>query len=331
MAQTRLLIVVGAPGTDEYKEQFQSWAEGWQSAGEKGQCQTQTIGGGETVTDGDAKNSTDMDRLESAFSKLAETDEDAWIVLIGHGTFDGKSSKFNLNGPDVLAMQMKNWLDQRDAYIKKTMMANDKNAQDDDTAKAQRVPRTMIINCASASGPFINKLGGKNRIVVTATKSGYQFNFARFGKFMSEAINDPSVDLDKDQQTSLLEAFLAASRETQLFYESEGRLATEFALLDDNGDGKATPAEWFQGTRAVRRAKDGTPADGLRSNQVFLIRNDDELKLSDEQLALRDQLEASLEELRERKKAMSPRSYYQTVEPILIQLARLYAEAETKK
>ncbi len=45
------------------------------------------------------------------------------------------------------------------------------------------------------------------------------------------------ADLDKDGQVSLLEAFLIASRRTLEFYKVEGRIATEHALIDDNGDG----------------------------------------------------------------------------------------------
>jgi len=60
----------------------------------------------------------------------------------------------------------------------------------------------------------------------------------------------------------LLEAFLTAARRTAEFYQVDGRLATEHALLDDNGDGFGTPADWFRGVRAVKRARDGAAVDG---------------------------------------------------------------------
>jgi hypothetical protein len=37
-------------------------------------------------------------------------------------------------------------------------------------------------------------------------------------------IADPAADLDKDGQTSLLEAFLAASHQAESFYKEHGRL-----------------------------------------------------------------------------------------------------------
>ena len=46
------------------------------------------------------------------------------------------------------------------------------------------------------------------------------------------------------------------------FYEQDGRLATETALIDDNGDGQGTPAGWFRGVWTKRRARDGaSPVD----------------------------------------------------------------------
>lgn len=208
-------------------------------------------------------------------------------------------------GPDVSASELNQWL-------------------------APLPCRVVLINCASCSGAFISKLKGKNRIVVTATKSGSQLNFARFGGYLADAIADPSLDLDKDQQTSLLEAFIGASSRTQEFYVQETRLATELAMIDDNGDGLGTPADWFQGTRVVKKSKTGQP-DGLASNQVFLIRRGAEAQLSREQRETRDALEAKLELLRSRKDSMDSDAYYRAIEPILLELARVYQSIGSQK
>ena len=91
----------------------------------------------------------------------------------------------------------------------------------------------------------------QNRVVVTATRSGDEQNFARFGQYLAEAIADPRADLDKDGQVSLLEAFLTASSRVDEYYRTRSQLATEHALLDDNGDRLGTPADWFRGVRAT--------------------------------------------------------------------------------
>src|SRR4029078_12500696 len=101
-------------------------------------------------------------------------------------------------------------------------------------------------------------------MVVTATRSSSEVNFTRFGDYFSASVNDPTADLDKDGQTSLLEAFLAASSRTQEFYKQNGRLMTEHAILDDNGDGLGIGADFFKGLRASRSARSGAALDGAR-------------------------------------------------------------------
>ena len=102
-------------------------------------------------------------------------------------------------------------------------------------------------------------------------------NFARFGQYLAEAIADPRADLDKDGQVSLLEAFLTASnRVERVLSHPIAQLATEHALLDDNGDRLGTPADWFRGVHATKRAKDGAAPDGIRAHQFHLIPSDRE-------------------------------------------------------
>jgi len=234
-----------------------------------------------------------------------ELSSELWLVLIGHGTFDGKEARFNLRGPDLSASELEEWL------------------------KPFRRP-LAVIDCASSSGPFLNKLSAPNRVVVTATRSGYEQNYARFGQFVAEAITDPNADLDKDGQTSLLEVFLAASQRVAEFYNAEGRLATEHALLDDNGDRLGTPADWFRGIRAVKKATDGAALDGLRAHQFHLIRSEQERKLSPETRARRDKLELGIARLRESKSQMSEDDYYQQLEELLTEVARLYDHGTAK-
>ena len=90
-------------------------------------------------------------------------------------------------------------------------------------------------------------------MIVTATKSGFEQNFARFGQHLADALADAAADLDGDGQTSLLEAYLTASRATAEFYRQSGRLATEHALLEDTGDGLAMPADWYRGVRPAQK------------------------------------------------------------------------------
>lgn len=292
-ASPSVLVVVGAEGTPEFGKQFRQWAERWQEAAGRGKARFFAIG---------LKQTPEADR-ELLARHLAEepkaASEPFWLILIGHGTFDGKTARFNLRGPDVSANELADWLKPFERPL-------------------------AIINCASSSGPFINELSGPNRVVVAATKSGFERNFARFGDYLSRAVADPSADLDKDEQTSLLEAFLLASAGAEEFYASDARLATEHALLDDNGDQLGTPADWYEGLRAVKRAKEGAAPDGPLAARLQLVSSEREARLTPDARARRDEIERQLAELREQKTTLPEDEYYARLELLLVALARLY-------
>jgi len=143
---------------------------------------------------------------------------------------------------------------------------------------------------------------------------------------LSAAIGDPKADLDKDDETSLLEAFLLAAGRVKEFYDSDGRLATEHALVDDNGDRLGTPADWFRGVRATKSTKDGASLDGLRASQFQLTTAGEGQQLPPEARQRRDELEAAVARLRQQKGNLPDDDYYAQLEPLLIQIARLYAD-----
>ena len=286
-----VLTVIGAGGEEEFRKQFEQWGRNWEKAAKAGEAEFLSIG-----TEPNGTN--DIAHLQETFVKLSKEGEPLWLVLLGHGTFDGKEAKFNLRGPDISAAELAKWL--------------------------QPFTRPLvIINTASSSAPFLNALSRSNRVIITATRSGHEENFARLGKYLSETIASAEADLDKDGQTSLLEAFVSAARQTVDFYKSEGRLATEHALLDDNGDSLGTQADWFRGVRAVKKPEKGG-IDGLRAHQLHLVRNAQEKKLTDEVRRRRDEIELAISKLRESKTTVKEDEYYRQLEPLLVEMARLY-------
>jgi hypothetical protein len=295
-----VLVVVGAAGDEKYEPLFKRWADEWRTAAERASAEFTAIG-----LD-DEREKPDRDRVQGWLTRQDDKVDFVWLVLIGHGTFEGEVAKFNLRGPDFSAAELAEW------------------------ASALKAP-TAVINCASASAPFLNRLSAEGRVVVTATKSGHELNFARFGQYMAEAINDPQADFDKDEQTSLLEAYLTACRRVEEFYESQKRLATEHALLDDNGDGLGTPAAWFRGVRAVQRAKESAALDGVRAHQIHLVPSDREARLPAEVRRRRDELEVQIAALREEREKLAEDEYYGRLERLMVQLAQLYAPADATK
>lgn len=292
-----VIIVTGAPGGAEFADGLAKQSSAWREAAQKGDARVVEIGvGGE-----DAKIS-DAEKLRTTLTSEKPDGQDAlWLVLNGHGTWDGKIARFNLRGPDVSADDLADWL------------------------KPINRP-AAIINTASSSAPFMAKLAAPGRIVITATRSGSEQNLTRFGKYLTAVLTDKAADLDTDGSVSLLEAFLAASRKTTEFYQTESRLATEHALIDDNGDGLGTPADWFKGLRAAKKSDKNAVTDGAAARHFYLIPPVSEKQWPPEKIKQRTQLEARLAALREEKAAMKGDDYYAQVEVLLLELARLAAD-----
>jgi len=78
--------------------------------------------------------------------------------------------------------------------------------------------------------------------VIAATRTGTEKNATVFARYWAEALRDPAADVDKTETISALEAFRFAQRKTADFYESQKRLATEHAVLEDTGKGEGERA-----------------------------------------------------------------------------------------
>lgn len=296
----QIVLVIGAEGTSEYGEQFTAWADQWRQLADRSGTPLLAIG------DSEVNDKSDREQLQAAIESFAgQPMSPLWIVFLGHGTFTRGVAKFNLRGPDVSAEELAQWLQPHTRPV-------------------------VVVNCASASGPFVNRLSGNNRIVVTATKSGTEQNFARFGKYFTQAIAAPDSDLDHDDEVSVHEAFLRAAADVRDFYEAESRIATEHPLIDDNGDGRGTPSTMFRGTRPNASAKDGAELDGKLASRVTLAPADTRLPFTDGELSKRAELESSLDQLRSKKTQLDPQEYDRQLETLLLRLAKLYQAAEER-
>jgi hypothetical protein len=289
----RIVTIVGTGGTDDFLTTFAEHAVKWSEAAEKGEAAF-TLIGAEVGEDDSAE------QLREAIATA--TEPELWIVLIGHGSFDSRSVKFNVQGPDFTDDDLAKWVEPYQGDL-------------------------AVINTASASGSFIGKLSAPGRIVITATKNETEVFYTRFGRYFVDAVGGlPEADLDNDEQVSLLECFLHASDRVANFYETEGRLATEHALMDDNGDRLGSRSEWFDGTTATRTPSKEAKPDGERAGQKVLVKNEFERRLNPAQRSRRDALEREVKELRRRKSELEEDAYYERLEKLLIDLARLYRE-----
>jgi hypothetical protein len=119
-----------------------------------------------------------------------------------------------------------------------------------------------------------------------------------------------------------------ASHRTVEYYETDGRIVTEHALLDDNGDGQGVRADQFEGLMAIAKPTDGHPLDGRKAHQWHLVPNESDRKLPPEIRAKRNELELGIERLRDRKEELPRDQYLRELERLLISLAELNEELE---
>lgn len=291
------LIIMGAPGEELYKSKFESAVESWKTACEAANASATVVG----LEDSDTAN---RESIQKWITKLdPESAVPAWIVYIGHGSSNRRETMLNLNGPDLDSKTLATWLEP----IKRPV---------------------IFIHGGSSSAAFIADLSSPGRTIISATKSIDEINYARFGELFAQVIGAQTGDLDEDGQVSVLEAFIEASDLTNKFYTESGRLVSEHALIDDNGDGYGTPSSFFQGTRITKRSTDNRDPDGLRARQIALIPSPEERLLSPEQKLERDKIEAELEVLRTQKSDMNEEEYYEQLEGILLRLSEIYAEQE---
>ncbi len=307
-SNTHVLVVSGIGGDREHSDRFYEWAMTFINAAqdrmgvpedlitylaEKRDRDPAHIDGRSTKVE-----------IETALAAIAEraapTDV-VFVMLAGHGSTRGDDVMFNVPGPDLTATDFAAAL------------------------SPFSTQRLVFVNLSTASGGFVPVLSGPNRIVITATKSGFERNESIFGGFFVQAFAEDVADTDKDDRVSILEAFEFARREVARVYDAEQRLLTEHALLDDNGDGEGSTEP------------DAREADGAIARTIFLAgggaavaaaAGDDPVLAA--LLEEKRQIEQRIAELRNRKDQMDPQEYENSLEDLIVELALKNREIEAR-
>jgi hypothetical protein len=292
LAQARYaLIVSGAAGGQSYADQYGRWTTELSTVlVDRMKMDREKI---TILKDGQdpAKTSTaaNVKRTVAAIRQRMGRDDVLFVMLIGHGTFDGIDAKFNLVGPDLESAE---W-----------------------GALFDALPgRVVVVNTSPASFPFLERLAGPRRVVITATDTAAQRFDTVFPEYFIKALQSEAADLDKNGRVSIWEAFAAAADGVRRYYQQRGQLATERPLLDDSGDG-------------VGHEANGASDDGSASSRVYLDQElpgsapTDEVLL--QLLQKRAALESEVEDLRIRKTFMPPADYQKEFERIMVELAKV--------
>ena len=239
-------------------------------------------------------------RLTEALNQIArdaKPEDEFTLILIGHGSYDGEEYKFNLPGPDISGEEL--------------------------AVLCDKIPakRQLIVNTTSASGGSIGALQKVGRIVITATKTGTEKNATVFARYWVDALRDSSSDVDKNEAISALEAFQYADRKTASFYESQKRLATEHAVIEDTGKKEAV------------RATSAENGEGLLATNFVILRLGATQKAANYPakralLDKKEDLERKIDTLKIQKAAMSAEDYKRQLSADLLDLARVQEELD---
>jgi hypothetical protein len=283
----KFAVIVNGPGGEaEYAKQFTEWTTNLSSVlSQRYGFDAKQI----KVLSEKLATAEEVKRTFTSLKTELDSNNILFVFLIGHGSYDGKEAKFNLVGPDLSASDYNQLL------------------------TALPTKRVVVFNMASASGEFVKPLSAKGRIVVTATRNGQETNATRFAGFFITALNATDGDTDQDGHTSVLEAFVYANRLTEEFYKRAGRLATEHALIDDNGDGVGREKP-EAGEGLLARA---TYLDSLSVDEAAASAATGRL------LKERTRLEGEIEQLIGRKANMAEAEYEATLERLFIELAKV--------
>ena len=290
------VILSGAAAEPAYRERFDKWSldlanilqQEYRYPADKIRL---LVGGGrDDPAIAGACTAESLQRVLSELHEKVKPEDQIAFILIGHGTGQGDGAKFNLVGPDLTGQQFAAMLGR---------------------FSAQNI---VVINTTSSSHPFTGELSAPGRVLVSSTRSGAEKYDTVFAEHFIDALIDHAADRDRNNRLSVWEAFLFANERTKTWYKEQGRLATEHASLNDNGDA-------FFST-----APDPAKDDGSLAQVAFFDRPDLRLDSQSAQSAdLRSsmhRLERAIILLRNRKPYMNEDAYYRQLESLLVDLAR---------
>ncbi len=294
------VILVGPTVGDENKLRFRQWAFSLHDIlgrdyGYSSQSIVLLHNNGENLGPGYERvdGATTKEGITEAFhtlsSKVGPGDQ-VTVFLIGHGSGAEEEAKFNIVGPDMTGDQFAELLDQ---------------------FQQQNI---VVVNSTSASYGFSAALSGEGRVVISATRSPSEKFDPIFSKYFIEALDGRNGDRDKNNRVSMLEAFNYAKASVDLWYEEQGRLASEHAGLDDNGDALFS-------LNPVVADPDGRLAEIAYIDSLA----DDSANLSSAALTLKSRMqdiERAIFILRGRKAEFIEADYWEQMEVLLLDLAK---------
>jgi hypothetical protein len=226
----RALVVCGLPGDDEHRVLYAGAVEKIAKAlvdrcGFEASNVWVRFGVDPKDDDGPAlKGSRGLSTRENlaadvaTIQKASTADDVVWVIVLGHGHFDGRRSHLNLPGPDLTDSSFARHFD------------------------GIQAKEQVFLITTSASGFFLKPLAKPGRVAISATEADQEVNETLFPLALADmlAAPPPEADRDRDGTLSVFELYLAVVADVMRRYVEDELIPTEHAQLDDNGDGRGS-------------------------------------------------------------------------------------------
>lgn len=207
------LVVGGLGGEPKYQEQFDKDTAAIAAVARRTAGNDHVL-----VLQGESATRAALVKAFDSLRTRTKPADSLAVVLIGHGSFDGETYKFNLPGPDIDGAELKKLLGGV-------------------PAKTQ-----LVVNATSASGAVLDSWATDGRTVITATRSGFERNATRFAEVFAAALTEGAADINKNGIITAQEAFDYATRAVADTFKDKGALATEHPQMKGGGAARFTVA-----------------------------------------------------------------------------------------
>ncbi len=268
-AELYYLVVGGLGGEPKYQEQFDKATTDIAAVARRTTGNDRVI-----VLQGESSTRAAVVKAFDSLRTRTKPADSVAVVLVGHGSFDGDTYKFNLPGPDIDGADLKRLLGAV-------------------PAKSQ-----LLVDATSASGAVLD-WANDNRVVITATRSGFERNATRFPELFASALAEGAADINKNGIITAQEAFDYASRSVAESFTKQGTLATEHPQMKGGGAARFTIARL------------GGAATAPANPEVAALTTE------------RERLDGQIEALKERREQMPADAYLEQLQNLLVQLAEV--------
>ena len=200
---TAALLVCGLPGDDEHRKLFAATVEKLHKAltGKYGFPAAEVMvrfgvksqpGDGPALAG--ARGLSDREGIAADVDEIRKRlrpEDTLWVIVLGHGHYDGRHSHLNIPGPDLD--------EQGFAKLFEGIKAREQ----------------VFFITTPASGFFFKPLAATGRIVVTATEPDLEVNETLFPLALADVLAAPpeGIDRNKDGKISVFELYLAVAAE----------------------------------------------------------------------------------------------------------------------